>query len=60
MNTVQPIRAKDKIESMKNELLKTGSRNYMIFVIGINTGLRISDILRLTVSDVKNKTHFYL
>lgn len=60
MNTVQPIRDKDKIESMKNELLKTGSRNYMIFVIGINTGLRISDILRLTVSDVKNKTHIIM
>ncbi|WP_258881166.1 hypothetical protein [Clostridium tagluense] len=27
------------------ELLKTGYKNYLIFVVGINTGLRISDIL---------------
>jgi len=28
-----------------------------MFVVGINTGLRISDILQLTVKDLKNKTH---
>lgn len=60
MNTVQPIRDKNKIEQMKIELLKSGYRNYMIFVIGINTGLRISDILKLTVSDVKDKTHIMI
>ncbi|MGL4912824.1 MAG: tyrosine-type recombinase/integrase [Romboutsia sp.] len=42
---------------MKHELLKGGSRNYMLFNIGINTGLRVSDILNLKVSDVKDKTH---
>ena len=57
MNTVQPIRDKDIISKFKNELLKNGSRDYMIFVVGINTGLRISDILTLKVSDVKNKEH---
>jgi integrase len=60
MKTVQPIRDKDKIESMKTELLKRGSRDYMLFVIGINTGLRISDILKLKVADVKDKTHITL
>ena len=54
---VQPIRDREKIENMKMELLKTGYRNYLLFVVGINTGLRISDILRLTVLDVKNKSH---
>ena len=29
----------------------------MFFLIGINCGLRISDILNLNVEDVKNKTH---
>lgn len=57
MKTVQPIRDKNLIEQMKNELLKNGSRDYMLFVIGINTGLRISDILNLKVSDVKDKSH---
>ena len=56
MNTVQPIRDKEIIEKFKNELLKKGSRDYMLFVIGINTGLRISDILPLKVKDVKG-TH---
>jgi integrase len=32
----------------------------MLFVIGINTGLRISDILKLKVSDVKDKTHIII
>lgn len=57
MNTVQPIRDKTIIEKFKNELLKKGSRDYMMFVIGINAGLRISDILPLKVKDVKNVTH---
>ena len=60
MNTVQPIRDKNKIEEMKNELLKTGYRNYMMFVMGINTGLRIGDLLKLKVEDVKDKTHILL
>ena len=57
MKYVQPIRNRDIIQKMKNELLKGGSRNYMLFNIGINTGLRISDILPLKVKDVKDKTH---
>ncbi len=57
MNLVQPVRDKAKIEEMKTELLKTGYKNYMLFLIGINTGLRISDILALAVSDVRDKTH---
>ena len=32
----------------------------MIFNIGINTGLRISDILNLKVKDVKDKTHIVI
>lgn len=57
MKFVQPIRDRDKIEGMKRELLKTGFRNYLLFTTGINTGLRVSDILNLRVGDVKNKTH---
>lgn len=60
MKVVQPIRDKNKIEEVKTELLKTGMRNYMIFVLGINTGLRIGDLLRLKVEDVRDKTHIII
>ena len=57
MEFVQPIREKEKIEKVKNILLKNGYRDYLLFVAGINTGLRISDLLRLRVSDIQNKSH---
>ena len=60
MKIVQPIRDKNKIEEMKTELLKKGMRNYMLFVIGINTGLRIGDLLKSKVEDVRNKTHIVM
>ncbi len=60
MDFVQPIRDKKMIEAMKRELLRTGYRNYMLFLVGINTGLRISDILSLKVKDVRNQTYLTL
>ena len=53
MEYVQPIRDKEKIEAMK-KVLKGGSnlRDYVLFVLGINSGLRISDLLKLKVADV--------
>lgn len=55
MNFVQPIRDKNKLEEIKNELKKNGTRDYMLFYTGINTGLRISDLLKLNYDDVRNK-----
>ena len=49
MKIVQPIRDKNKINEMKIELKKKGTRDYLLFV---NTGLRISDIIKLKVLDV--------
>lgn len=60
MKEVQPIRDRKKIEGMKTELLKQGYRDYILFVLGINTGLRISDLLKLKVEDVKDNTHIIL
>ncbi|MGL5381194.1 site-specific integrase [Clostridium sp.] len=60
MKYVQPIRDREIILKMKNELLKTGLRNYMLFNIGINTGLRVSDILNLKVKDVRFKSHILI
>lgn len=65
MNFVQPIRDKNKLEEMKEELKKSGTRNFMMFYTGINTGLRISDLVRLNRDDVRNKdgsmkTHIHI
>lgn len=53
MQFVQPIRDKEKIEEMKKTLLAKNERDYIMFMIGVNVGLRISDILPLKVRDVK-------
>src|SRR5665647_1004115 len=57
MRLVQPIRDREKLEEMKMELLKTRYKNYLMFVVGINTGLRISDMLELKVKDLRDQTH---
>ncbi|WP_093134077.1 site-specific integrase [Salinibacillus kushneri] len=60
MQTVEPIRDRFLIEEMKRELKNNSERNYFLFVMGINTGLRISDLLPLQVKDVRNQTHITL
>ena len=55
MNIVQPIRDLQKLEEMKEELKKTGTRNYMMFLTGINSGIRISDLIKLNVDDIRNQ-----
>ncbi|WP_407269921.1 site-specific integrase [Radiobacillus sp. PE A8.2] len=60
MQTVQPLRDRFLIHAMKEELKKSSYRNYFLFVMGINTGLRISDLLPLKVSNVLDKTHIVL
>ena len=54
---VKPIKDKEVLKNFASELLrnKHGQRDYTIFVFGVFTGLRISDILNLKVSDVKGK-----
>jgi len=52
MEYVQPIRDKRKIQAIKKYLKAKSLRDHALFVLGINSGLRISDLLRLKVSDV--------
>lgn len=59
MATVEPIRNIADIKKIEH-ILSENKRNLLIFTIGTNCGLRISDILRLNVSDVKNKTHIQI
>lgn len=55
MNTVEPIRDIEIVESIAYSLRQSSRRNYIMFCIGIYSGLRISDIVVLRVRDVKNK-----
>lgn len=57
MNEVQPIRDLDKVQEVAAILKKRSFRDYFLFVLGTQTGLRISDLLKLRVRDVRNKTH---
>jgi integrase len=51
MNFVEPIRDRKKIAQIKNLLRGQGRyRNLLLFVVGINTALRISDLLQLKVA----------
>jgi site-specific recombinase XerD len=49
---VQPIRDKKKIEQMKLYLKSHSLRDFTLFTLGINSGLRISDLLKMKVSDI--------
>lgn len=49
---VQPIRDKKKIDTIKKILLSKNVRDYCLFTLGINSGLRISDLLNLKIKDI--------
>lgn len=53
MNIVQPF-PKNKINDIAKWLKNYNEKYYVIFLIGISVGIRISDILNLKISDMKN------
>ena len=57
MNFVEPIRDADVFHDIQASLLKTKPRNYVLVMTGTYSGLRISDILKLKVKDVRNKKY---
>ena len=57
MEFVEPIRDRETINLVKRILKEHGTRDYLLFLMGINSGLRISDILKLKVKDVLNKNY---
>lgn len=60
MNTVEPIRDMNLIRNIADYLKENSERDYVLFMFGIYSGLRISDILPLYVRDVRNKDYIYL
>lgn len=53
MSTTYPIKNKSELEKFKNYYLERNNpRNYLLIIIGLNTALRIGDILKLHWQDV--------
>jgi integrase len=50
---VEPIRSKRTITRIK-KILDDNPRNHCLFTLGINTGFRASDLLAITINDVKD------
>lgn len=53
MKAVEPLRDKRQIEAIRKILAAQNLRDAAWFTLGINSGLRISDLLHLTVGDVR-------
>lgn len=56
---VEPIRDKDKLKKVE-KVLSNNKRNLFLFRLGVLTGLRISDLLKLKVKDVKDTDQIVL
>ncbi len=60
MNIVEPIKSTETLREIESYLgrgrKKRHKRDLLLFVMGTNTGLRVSDILALDVQDVKDKS----
>lgn len=55
---VEPLRTPAEIDAMKHALYELGGeRDRFLFTFGINTGLRISDIVPLRVRDVRSRPY---
>ncbi|MEL7564966.1 MAG: site-specific integrase [Dehalobacterium sp.] len=58
MKAVEPIRDPKKINAMKKYLKGKNLRDYVMFTLGVNIALRISDLLELTWGDVLEGKNF--
>jgi len=52
MNSVEPIKCTSEIKLIKNFLKDHSLRDYCLFLLGINTGIRLHELLHLKVSNV--------
>lgn len=54
MNEVQAIKNRNHIEQIKSVL---HGRNLLLFTVGLNVGLRISDLLEIKVGELRNQDY---
>ena len=55
MNWVAPIKDDETLRRYEEELLNLDVKYYIMFRIGVGTGMQVQDILKLTVGDVRGK-----
>ncbi len=55
MNIVEPIRDPQIVQNIASDLKLQSMRDYLIFMLGIYTGRRVMDILKLKARELKNK-----
>ena len=60
MIEVGAIRDRDKVNELKRQARKLGEQQYLLVLIGLNSGLRIGDILRLKASDFRESDELCL
>lgn len=62
MSTTQPIKDREKLERLKSYYIveKPNLRNHLLIIMGLNTALRISDILRLRWGDLYEEKTGYI
>ena len=60
MSLVEPIRDRGKVKQILADLSERkdplGQREYLLFAVGVFTGLRVSDLVRLRVGDLRGRT----
>ena len=56
MNFVEPIRDSRMVKDIGAYLQQRGEKYYIMYMVGIYSGLRVSDILKLKIRDVRGKT----
>lgn len=55
MNLVEPIKDKETVRNIIDYFKNNNERDSILFLMGIYLGLRIGDILKLHIGDVKDK-----
>ena len=60
MNFVQPIRDRAKLQEFAAVLRNNNERDFLLFMTGIGSAYRISDMLQLQVGDVRERDYFII
>ena len=56
MNWVSPIKDEETLEKFKKKLKEVDDKYYILFEIGVGTGLQLQDILQFRNKDIRGKT----